>query len=77
MIDFMKKHVRDTLKKEMTEDYMYSSSGDPIQRSRSTAFGYMVAILENGQAMSQQIRDVEDVVCIWKSLNEELERGLI
>lgn len=46
MIDYMRKHVRDTLKKEMFKDYMYSSSSDPIQRSRSTAFGHMVAILK-------------------------------
>ena len=75
MIDYMKRHVHGTLKKEMSEDYIYSASGDPTQRSRSTAFGYMMAILKNGQSMSQQIRDLEDVMSIWESLAEEAGRG--
>jgi len=75
MIDYTTKHVRATLKKELNEDHLYSPNGDPRQRSRSTAFGYMVAILENGQPFSHQIRALEDVVSIWKSLAEEAERG--
>ena len=52
VIDYMKKLVHDVLKKNMTEDYIYSASGDPIQRSRSTAFGYMMAILESGRSLT-------------------------
>ena len=39
-------------------------------KCRATAFSLMKGVLENGQRMSYQIRDLEDIVATFRNLDK-------
>jgi len=63
MDDHMREQVTNILKESMDQ-------GGDIG-ARATAFSLMKGIIEDGRSMSHQMRDLEDIVYIWKSFENE------
>ncbi len=55
---------------EQITNILKESSVQGDMKSRATAFSCMKGILENGQPALSQIRDLDEILDIWKSFEK-------